>query len=348
MEPADRVRVRDLDAGFRSEYEQFVSDHPARTAFHRLAWKQAIERTFDYEPAYRVVLNAASGEVVGAIPGFGIQRMLASSHRNPFCEYGFPLVAEDTWAEPVLAALAEETNSIGPRIIKDVSFSGVSGYRAAGYGGVDTGVTYRLPLAPGFDRLRETAFDPELRRAVRQATRAGLAFELADGIDGFHRLYQDTMRRLGSPPFPQAFFQALKDTFQEDCRLWMVRDGEPVAGVLALRTNGTCHLLVNGSNRDHFPDRPNHLLYTRVIEQLAGTRTDIVDFGRTDPDSGVADFKDLFGATPVRLASFAHPPDFVGRANVSGLKQLAPMTRLVGPALTHPIVGPRLKELIAE
>lgn len=348
METAVQPSIRHVGDGLRSAYREFVSGHPDRTAFHGLAWRRAVDRAFDYEPAFRLLFEPDGDDPVAAVPGFRVPGLLGSSVKNPFCEYGYPLLAPDASPVGVLSALADAVDGRDACILKDASFSGVSGYGPAGYGAVETGVSYRLPLDPGFDGIRETAFDAELRRAVRQAEEAGLTFVESDDVAAFHELYVDTMRRLGSPPFPRGFFEALRSAFGGDCRLWLVEDDEPIAGVLALQAGGTCHLLVNGADRERFGARPNHFLYARAIERLASEGLSVVDFGRTEPESGVARFKESFGATPHRLASFVSPPRFVGRADVSGLRQLAPITRLAAPAITHPAIGPRLKELVAE
>jgi len=348
METTGGLTVRDVGDDRREEYRRFVSEHPTRTAFHGLPWRRAVERAFGYEPAYSLLFDESDDDPVAAVPGFRVPGLVGTCLKNPFSEYGYPLIAERASPEAVLRSLADVPGRTNARILKEASFSGVNGYGPAGFGAVRTGVAYRLALDPGFEWLRDSAFESELRRTVRQADETGLTLSASEDVDAFYDLYVDTMRRLGSPQFPRAFFEALRSAFGSDCRLWLVEDGAPIAGVLALQCNGTCHLFANGSDADRLGARPNHFLYAKVIERLAEEGQSVVDFGRSEPGSGVAAFKELFGATPHRLASFVAPPRFVGRADVSGLKRLAPLARLAAPAITHPAVGPRLKELVAE
>jgi hypothetical protein len=344
------LAVERVGDGVADEYAAFVDDHPASTAFHTLAWRRAVGTGVGYEPAYRLVRSEArEGEAVAAVPAFRVHEPVGRSRTNPFCEYGYPLVAEGTDPVAVLETLADPPGRLGAVVLKESPQSGIGGYSEAGYGGVETGLTVRLSLDAPFDRLRSDVFANELRRNATRARDRGVTVVESDDHAAFHELYVDTMRRLGSPQLPPGFVRALARAFGDAFGLHVAMlDGEPVAGLVSLVHDGTCHLLLNGADRGSEDAGANHLLYLDRIERAAESGCEVVDFGRTEPGSGVHTFKRQFGGREVPLASFVTPPGRTGRADVSGLKALAPVTRALAPIVTHPAIGPRLKRLLHE
>jgi CelD/BcsL family acetyltransferase involved in cellulose biosynthesis len=343
-----QVRVQPVSAADEREYESFLSDHPSTTAFHTLEWKRAVEAAFDYEPAYRMVRDR-DRRVLAAVPGFRVPELVGESVVNPFCEYGYPLVAEGVDPVVVLSALGASRGRLDSVVLKDCPSSGVRGYSTAGYGGLETGCTVRLSVDLPFDRLWDRVFDGELRRNVRRARDHGISTEESADLDSFYELYEGTMARMGSPQFPPSFVRALSEAFGEEFSLHVARKGgEHVAGLLSLVHGDTCHLLLNGTGGSIDDARPNHLLYVDHVERACASGLSVVDFGRTEPGKGVHEFKKQFGGTELPLASFVAPAHRASRADVSSLKRMEPVARVLSPIVTHPSIGPRLKRFIHE
>jgi len=329
-------------------WSEFVTAHDSATPYHSLAWKQTIEDTFGYDPAYRLVTESG-GNVVGAVPGFELPEMVGTSLKNPFCEYGFPLVASMVDPRKVLEAIGDHIGGTCAAIVKDCSFSGVAGYSAEGYGGVETGVTHRLDVSVEFHRLLEDVFDDSLRRTVDHADDVDATIKRSDDIAAYYPVYVETMQRLGSPQFPPGFFESLRNTFGSDFHYHAATvDGETVGGLVSLARGDEWYVLSNAAVRQSSSPSYNALLYASAVEEGCETDCAIVDFGRSEPGSGVDRFKSQFGGTTFRLVSFVKPPRYVGRADVSGYKRLAPVTRMLSPVITHPMVGPELKRRIHE
>ncbi|HET7324898.1 MAG TPA: GNAT family N-acetyltransferase [Halococcus sp.] len=325
------------------EWSAFVEDHPNTTVFHTEGWARAIEAAFGYEPRY-TLLTDRSGEIRAAIPGFAVREGLGTSVLNPFCEYGFPLTSEKTSDKVVLSALRNSET----RIVKDAGWSGVSGYNAAGYGGVSTGSAIRLSLDRPFEVLWESTFAKDIRRCVRTARDDGVS--VTDGtLAEFYPLYLETMRRLGSPQFPKAFFATLIETLGDSVAVLLAEyDGEPIAGVFLFEWGDTTMVWTPASKRAHWEHRPNHVLYVEAIERACAAGRTVVDFGRSRRDSSVHGFKAQFGGFEYPLVSFVTPPHHAGRASLDGYGRLSAITPRLAPLITHPTVGPKLKGFIHE
>ncbi|WP_049999117.1 lipid II:glycine glycyltransferase FemX [Halococcus sediminicola] len=343
MTEGDALTVRSVSPARDAEWSAFVESHPAATVFHTAGWASAVETAFGYDPAHRWLADR-SGAVRAVIPGFAVGEGLGSSVLNPFCEYGFPLVDEDISDAAVLSALDDGRT----RIVKDAGWSGVSGYRSTGYGGVPTGSAIRLALDRPFETLRESAFDRDVRRCVRTARDHGVT--VRDGtVEEFYPLYLATMRRLGSPQFPERFFTALADELGTGVTIRLAeRAGETIAGVLLFEHGETTMVWTPVSRRAHWEHRPNHLLYAEAIERACAAGRSTVDFGRSRRESSVHGFKAQFGGVEYPLMSFVTPPHHASRASLDGYGRLAPLTQRLAPLITHPTIGPKLKRAIHE
>jgi CelD/BcsL family acetyltransferase involved in cellulose biosynthesis len=330
-----------------SIWDAFVTGHAKATIFHRSGWLRAVESAFGYEPRHSLLCDTA-GEPIAAVPGFVVSDGVGRSVVNPFCEYGFPLIDEQFADERVLSALSSMVGSLGAVVVKDVEWSGIDGYFQAGYGGTLTGTSQQLRLDRSFEQLWQSVFERQMRQRVRSAREYGV--KIAEGtIKEFYPLYLETMRRLGSPQFPFQFFEALDTHLDDTVRVLLARiGGRAIGTLLALEWDGTVHIWGNGSKREGLKYRPNHLLYTSLIEQACEHGMSVIDFGRSQYSSGVHEFKSQFGGVAYPLASFVIPAHRWPRASIEGYSRLAPVTRRLAPIVNHPIVGPQLKELLHE
>jgi len=330
-----------------SRWSTFVSNHPLATAYHGSQWLSVIEDTFGYRPVHRLYLR--DGVPVAAVPLFSIRTAIGRDYVNPFCSYGFPLLGSDGNSDQVLESLRSIPGPLETLIIKESIWTQTAGYHEWGYGGVETGVVYRLPLESGFDTLWEDVFDSGLRQNVRQSERSGVKVSRSEDVSLFYSLYLATMRRKGSPQFPERLFEKFHDIMGDDIVLFIARrDGDPIGGLLGFDYKGTRYLWSNGSKAAEWEARPNDALYTAAIESACKAGLDVVDFGRTEPNSGVDRFKRRFGAEVFTLTSLVFPSGRTSRADLSGYRRFENFTRYLAPLLTHPALGPWLKKHIHE
>lgn len=339
------VLIDDLET---DRWGLFVDDHPEATIFHDRRWLQAIANTFGYEPYHHLIYGPDGDRPVAALPAFAIRRGLGKTLVNPFCEYGLPLIAESVDDASVLECLTELGGRFDALFLKDTQWSSVHGYNQAGYGAVQTGITRRLSLDDSFDDIWSSRFDRKVRSRVRVAEERG--FDVAIGtIEQFYRQYVSTMARLGSPPFPLAFFRELRRQFGDVVRpLVVTLDGTQVASMFTLSWGDELILWGHASKQEYWDAHPNELLYTRAIERACNDDLQVVDFGRSRRGTGVDEFKKDFGGEEYWLTTFVSPPHRSGHASLGSYEQFAPVTKRLSPLITHPRIGPELKRYIHE
>lgn len=288
--------------------------------------------------------------IVAAVPGFEVPSLIGLTATVPFGEYGFPLIDDED--EPVLGTFAESIDRFETMILKETRWTGTTGYSAAGFGGVGTGICLQLDVDRSFETVRNGSFMSRARRNVRKARDSGLRVtepDLEGAIAPYYRLYLTTMRRLGSPPFPIAFFRALRRELGDHLTLLLAWQGDdPVAGLLAFEYGDRYLIWGNVSMAEAWATKPNDLLYAEIIRRACEGDATVVDFGRNERGSTVHTFKKQFGGKGSELTSLVYPPGRTNAASIEGYKRLAPVTRRLAPLIANRTVGPWLKWWIHE
>lgn len=342
------TKLYDSKDEFNREWKAFVEDHPHATPFHTQSWKHAIESAFGYPSRYRIIRISNSDGVAGVVPSFDTAMLLGENLTLPFAEYGYPLLTSDIDPINILDSLSKDVGSFGAYIVKDAPWSGITGYKDTNYGGVITGLTFRLTLDETYDQLSETRFDGEVRRAIKNARESDVKVRTA-GVEEYYPIYVLTMRRLSSPQFPKSFFESLTNNFGEYCTVLVAeRHGKIIAGIMTLATDDITVIWSNASNADCWDYTPNHLLYATAVRIAIEQNQAVVDFGRTEPGSGVHHFKAQFGGNEFPLVSFVTPPHRVSRASLTKYRRLEPLIQRFSPIITHEKLGPVLKKWVHE
>jgi len=136
------------------------------------------------------------------------------------------------------------------------------------------------------------------RTHVRRARKGGVTVVRGhQWIPAFHRIYQQNMRRLGTPAFNLSFVRAVAESFGGDlegyCAVWR---GRVIGGLVTLDFKDTVWMPWASSLRQYSKLSPNNLLYWTAIEQACRRGYHWFDFGRSLKESGPLRFKLQWGA----------------------------------------------------
>jgi hypothetical protein len=173
-----------------------------------------------------------------------------------------------------------------------------------------------LDLAPGVDALWD-GLHKERRRGIRKARRKGVEVELDTTgrllpvYAELHRLSVDRWAGQQNEPVllsrwrsrrrsPIASLQAMADHLDGGFRLRIAwHKGRPVAGSVVLM-GVNAHYTRGAMDRELAgPLCANDLLEWEAIDEAAGAGCGHFHFGESSPGSGVATFKERFGATGI-------------------------------------------------
>jgi FemAB-related protein (PEP-CTERM system-associated) len=292
-----RVRYYERDDAVR--WEAFVAACPGATFFHRIGWRELLERCFGHRPHY--LLAERGGELAGILPLAEVKSLL----------FGHALVSLPICAVAGVAA----SDPLAPGALHEAA-----GALAAKLGAQHLELRNPAPREPGWPRQElyasfRKALAPEVeanllaiprkqRAMVRKGIKNGLAAELDAGVERFFALYADNVHRHGTPPLPKRYFEALRGTFGENAEVLTIvsSEGKPVSSVLSFYFKDEVLPYYAGDLFEARDLAANDFKYWELMRRACERGVRIFDFGRSKQGTGPFDFKKNWGFEPAPLA----------------------------------------------
>jgi hypothetical protein len=183
--------------------------------------------------------------------------------------------------------------------------------------------SHLLDLSGGFDVVWKERFSGSARRAVRKAERAQLTVD--QDVSGrlvpvFDQLYRLSVQRWAAQQHeplwlaqararrrdPARKFAAVAAAFPGSCRVWVAHvAGSPAAAIITLQLGEHVVYWRGAMDKDLAgPVRANDLLHRLAIEQATSDGARFYHWGDSAPGSGLARFKESFGALPLHYKAF--------------------------------------------
>jgi FemAB-related protein (PEP-CTERM system-associated) len=281
-------------------WDAYVEQHPSGLAYHRYAWRLAVESGYGFSGYY--LLAEEGGAVRGLLPFIKLSRPGGSADlvSLPYCDVG-GFLADSSMVETELLAAAVslatelECDSLDIRNADNAD----SHYCQPGQK-----VRMVLPLPNSSEELM-AGLKSKLRSQVRKPIRDGLTVQLGgeELLDSFYSVFSENMRELGSPVHSRAWFFSILDAYADNVRVGLVStpDGEPAAaGILLLNGSGVS-IPWASSLRRYNRMNPNMLLYWTFLAFATDNGYQKFDFGRSTVDETTYNFKKQWGAQPVSL-----------------------------------------------
>jgi FemAB-related protein (PEP-CTERM system-associated) len=156
-------------------------------------------------------------------------------------------------------------------------------------------VLLNLPDSP--EELWERGLSGKVRSQVRRPKKEGMEARFgADLLDPFYGVFARTMRDLGTPVLPKAFFRAVLSGMPEQVVLGAVfLKGNAVAAGWGFLWKGEVEITWAGALREASRMAPNMLLYWSFMDQAIRGGAHTFNFGRCSPGSGTHRFKRQWG-----------------------------------------------------
>jgi CelD/BcsL family acetyltransferase involved in cellulose biosynthesis len=284
-----------------SRWQAYVEGAPDATIYHDIAWR-TIFGAHRYTPFYLVAER--TDRICGVLPLFLVPSLTERSRlvSVPFRDRGGPLFDD----RATLEALIGKADQLRTELAADhVELKRISPFADADVANLnlsrsDYWVHSQTPLS-GLDETKLLkALGEKTRNMIRQASRAGLRVLERDtdpaALVSWYRVYQESQRALGLPPFPFDFFRQMFAALgtRKLVRLFEVQqaDGKAIAACIVFkdRTSGIYAYSASvPAGRNH---RPNDLMLFHVISTLLNEGCARFDFGADAPSqSGLLFFK---------------------------------------------------------
>ncbi len=289
----DLMSVAPFD-GSDDEWNGIVSGLPDSTFCHLAGWRAVFADVFGHESIYLVAENEKS-DVEGALPLVRVKSRIFGDYllSMPFLSYGGPLGSE-TAKHCLVDRAVEEARRLGVDLLELRARGPLPG----GLSVSDRKLTVLKTLPGTSDELWEKGLRAKVRSQVRRPMKEGLEGRIGrDRLDDFYLVFSTTMRDLGTPVLPKAFFESVLTHMGDHVILVTVeRDGAPVAAGFGFVWEQEVEITWAGALREHSRVAPNMLLYWEFMKAAIERGAELFNFGRCSPDSGTHKFKKQWGS----------------------------------------------------
>jgi FemAB-related protein (PEP-CTERM system-associated) len=292
------VRIEPLDDDALPAWDRFVRETPEATFFHRAGWKSVVERSFGHVCHY--LLAKRAGRITGVLPLVQVSSRLFGHAliSNAHCVYGGPVATDPASLE----ALDEAAAQLAQRLRVDYLEYRLRRASARPWARNSAlYATFRKRLAA--DPTSNLRAVPRKRRAmVRKAQALGLRSEIDADLRRFYPLYAGSMRNLGTPAYPPAYFRALLEVFGSDCEiLTVIGDLQPLASVISFYFRDEVLPYHSGGSAAARRCAASDFLYWELMRRACERGACVFDFGRSKLGTGAFAYKRIWGFEPEPL-----------------------------------------------
>jgi len=290
------LQVTELRDEETDAWDAFVQSNDRSTFFHLAGWREVISASCGFRPYY--LYAHRDGVVQGVLPLFHVRSILFGNtlKSTPFCVVGGPVgsaAAVDALIDAALA-LADRLGVDGLELRNhEASLDDWSAN--------DLYVTFSRDIDPDPEKNMK-AIPRKQRAMVRKGIKAGLESEVETSLENFLSIYSASVRNLGTPVFPKAYFRKLREVFASSCEVTTVyKDGEPVSSVLSFLFGDTILPYYGGGLPKARTLAAYDFLYWEVMRRACENGLRRFDFGRSKQGAGSYSFKKNWGFEPQPL-----------------------------------------------
>ncbi len=290
--------IKQLDATNITDWNNFVADCDNANFFHRAEWGKLLETSFGHKSYY--FYTETNGKISAVLPLAHIKSKLFGNFlvSTPFCVYGGPAFIDQDAALKLIDHAVDMGRELG------VDYVEIRSERALSDKGLvkDFYTTFRLDLEPDREVIMQAIWRKQ-RTVIRKSHKSGLDHTFDTSIDDFYRVYSISVRNLGTPVFSKKYFQALVDTFGEQCEILTVRKNDAaVSSVLSFYDKGKVYPYYGGGTFDARTLKSNDYMYYELMCHAAMDRNcSLYDFGRSKKGTGAWEYKKHWAMEPVKL-----------------------------------------------
>ena len=335
-------------------WDEYVKQHDSGSAYHRIAWKQAVESSYKHKCFYWIA-KQSDGVVVGLLPTVLIVPPLSKGSlcALPFCDVGGILTDNDdvhgSLLKQALLFCREQGISIfdNRSSIKSETILDIENLPA-------TKVRMLMPLPENSDELF-AGFKSKLRSQIRKAEKNGLTARTGcslDFVNEFYQVFSRNMRDLGSPVHSKKWFEQIITSYGEDAVIATIYSEKQVVGAGIVLFNGDkASIPWASTNSDFNRLAPNMLLYWTLLKYVNDRGSKEFDFGRSTIGEGTFKFKSQWGAKPELLnwQKYNYSGQLIEETigEVSNLRLLVERTWRKLPVNISEFIGPKIRKYIS-
>jgi FemAB-related protein (PEP-CTERM system-associated) len=291
-----RLSVEDIAGAAR--WDAYVLACAQASFFHRAGWQKVLHQVFRH-PTYFLYAER-DGRIEGVLPLAQVKSLLFGNALTglPFAVYGGVAASSDAAADALEAEAQKIAQGLG---VEHLELRNVQ-RRHEDWPLQDLYVTFRKPILPD-EEANMLAIPRKQRAMVRKGIKNDLRSEIDPGVDRFFALFADNVHRHGTPAMPKRWFQALRDTFGDDCEVLTVvsADGKPLSSVMSFYFRDEVLPYYAGDDEAARDLAANDFKYWELMRRACARGLKVFDYGRSKAGTGPYAFKKNWGFEPTPL-----------------------------------------------
>ena len=286
------------DPAAAQAWDAYVMACPQATFFHRAGWQHILNGVLRHDTYF---LSAQrDGRTVGVLPLAHVNSWLFGNSLSslPFTVFGGVAADDDEAA----AALEAEADRLAQQLgVQHLELRHIE-RRHGDWPVQDLYVTFRKTLLPD-EEGNMLAIPRKQRAMVRKGIKNELKSEVDATVDRFFALYADNVHRHGTPALSKRYFQALKQTFGEDCEVLTVTapDGRALSSVMSFYFRNEVLPYYAGDDLAARDLAANDFKYWELMRRACARGIEVFDYGRSKQGTGPYAFKKNWGFEPTPL-----------------------------------------------
>lgn len=302
------MRVITLTQQYDLQWDQYVKKHAEASPYHLLAYKHTLESAYKLTCPYLLAID--NSKIVGVLPIAIFKTILGKQSycSLPYCDVGGALTDSAEITKELLATAKTRMtdDNINEWQIRDSeSLNTVCDAKVS----PGTKVRMILNLPSTVDELWNN-FKAKVRSQIRKAEKNNLTHEINQehSLTDFYRVYCQNMKALGSPVHTLSWFKSIKQHYQNDIHIVVIKlDEQAIAASIMINSGQLCSVPWASSLREFNSSNANMLLYFKMLSLAVEKRSSHFDFGRSSFAENTYKFKKQWGAQACALQWHTHP-----------------------------------------
>ena len=281
------TQISVAETGQISRIDRYLVASVQAAPYHHMQWLQAVKKAYGFD--YEYLVAETDAQIEGVLPVCHFKSMTGkhSLCALPFCDVGGVIADSDIVRKKLIAfalTRAEQLQAMPLQLRQRVAEA------PTGVDMADRKVSMLLAL-PESAEILLAGFKSKLRSQIKKADKNGLRFDFANdekSIDDFFYVFCRNMHLLGSPTHSLKWFQALRESYQDNLlvgRVWF--DGKIVGAGILLFSGSNVSIPWASTLREYNRLAPNMLLYWNLLRVSCERGCKQFDFGRISEERRV-------------------------------------------------------------
>jgi FemAB-related protein (PEP-CTERM system-associated) len=292
-----QLSIKQLSDDAMTKWDEFVSQCPEATFFHRVGWKRVIEKSFGHKTYF--LYAQKDDQIQGILPLGHIKSLFFGNAliSTPFCVYG----GVASVSEEARQALYDAATQLAEQLKVDHLELRNLDSAKEDWPKKDLYVTFRKEIDSDLE-VNMKRIPRKQRAMVRKGIQAGLETEFDDNVDRFFDIYALSVRNHGTPVFAKRYFKLLKEEFKDDCEVMVVtKDGQSISTVISFYFRDEVLPYYGGGTELARKHKGFDYMYWQVMSRACERGYRIFDYGRSKKGTGSYSFKKNWGFEPQPL-----------------------------------------------